>query len=143
MDHVSWPCDRESGYGDATCHGFEHDDAECVGQAGEDEDIGSGIGLDQIVSPEDSRKIDFRIKFTQLDTGGAVADDHLLSGEVQLEEGRQILLHGDPAYVEKYGTVPPFFGSLKGAKLFGVDPARPSTKAVKAAVSHFFLQAGR
>ncbi|MNJ30168.1 hypothetical protein D3C77_247640 [compost metagenome] len=84
----------------------------------------------------------------------AVADDDLGARQVQLQEGFDVLLDGDPADVEEEGPRPVFSGIIGAAELFvdglqvraeqiGVHAARPGRDVPEAMLDQFVAQGGR
>ncbi len=100
---------------------------------GKTKHVGRGIDLGQFVIgavAEEMRLRVFRLQFGKL---RPFADDHLAAGQVEVEEGAQILFNGDAADAKEYRAGEAEVLALIRAEMVGVDAARPWPQLVEAA----------
>ena len=121
-DDVARACDRIGRDRQARGQRLQHDDAERVGEAGEDEDIGARIDLRERLTaqrPEEDRigKARFEIAPRR-----PVADDDLGAGKIEREEGGDVLLHRKPGHGEEDRSGAERQPGVTGTEEMGVDP---------------------
>ena len=102
-DHVERAGDRKGRDRQAGGQRLEQHDAEGVGEAREDEHVGGGIDPRQILARQGAEEAGLRISSLELAAGRAVADDDLRAGQIEAQEGLEVLLHGDAADIEEDG----------------------------------------
>ena len=95
-DDIDWPhdgigCDRY-----AASQGLQNDQAECVGAAGEDEDVGGAVGAGQVLAEFCAEEVDVRVRLFQFLPVRAVANNQLGARPVQREEVRQAFFNRQP-----------------------------------------------
>ena len=100
-DHVAGPGHRKRRDRQAARQRLQQHQAEGVGLAREHEDVGGGIDLRQFLAVPRAEKHRFRIVSLQRRARRPVADDHLGAGQIEIEEGLEILLDRDAADTEK------------------------------------------
>ena len=125
FDHVEGAFDGVGGDGDAAGHGFEHDQAEGVGFAGEDHDVGGGEVSCQVAVFPVAEEVGLGIFRLQVFKGGAVTDDDFGAGQVEVEEIGDVLLHRHPAEVEGDGTGQVHDRLIAENEVFDIDTAGP------------------
>ena len=103
-DHVGRARHRVGGDRDAGGERLEEHDAEGVGPAREDEDVGAGIGLGQRLAGPHAEEVGLRVRRLERRQRRPVADHHLAAGQVEGEEGADVLLDRDPADEEEDGA---------------------------------------
>ena len=79
---------------------FDHDQAERVGPAGEDENVGRCIGRCERRALQRAEKVRARMPLCQIGSGRSVPDDDLRSFHRRVQEGADILLDRHAAYAE-------------------------------------------
>lgn len=80
---------------------FQQHEAESICQAGENEDVGSGIGLCQFLVETRAGEEDVGEVAPEGCELWAAADDDFRTGEVQVKESADVLFHGDSADIEE------------------------------------------
>lgn len=133
VDYIDWAGDRVRGHGNAASEGFEHDQAEGIGKAGEDEDIGGGVVTGEFFTMFHADKVDVGIFLAEGGELRAIADDEFGAGEGELEEGFDVFFDGDAADVQEDGTRCGKEGFLAGTKKVGINAAGPADEAGEAA----------
>ncbi len=119
LQDVSGARHRVGGHRDAGGHGFKNGVSECIGLGWEDEDVCLPIGLGQRLACAEAGEVDVRVTRLQFLARRAVADDDLGAGQVEIEEGGQVLLTATRPTVMKIGR-----GRPKGVSSFVIGRKR-------------------
>ena len=98
--HVQGPLDRIGRDRRPRGQSFQQHEAERIGAAREDEDVGTAIGGGEWRAMQGAEEMDSGIACTQCRQRRAFADDDLAAGHVEREERLDILLHRDAADME-------------------------------------------
>ena len=141
-DHVAGAGDRKSGNRQAAGQRLEQHQAKRVGLAREHEDVGGRIDLRQFLAVPRAQEHRIRIFPLQRRARRAIADDELGAGQIEIEEGFEILFDRDAADAEEHR---PRQAEVDAARMKqrGVDAARPQHHIAKAAHAQFGRQRRR
>src|SRR5262245_22780840 len=123
-DHVARTLHREGRDRQAACEGFQQHKPEGVGLAGEYEDIAGRIYLCELFAMPRAEEYGLRIPALQFRPRRTVADDYLGAGQIEIEEGLQVLLDRDPADAQEHRRRQADVDVARMEQL-GVDAARP------------------
>ena len=127
-------------------HGLQDHEAEGVGPAREDKDIGVPETPGQLPAEAGPKEFGVRIFLFQLGPRRTVADHDLGARQVRLEEGLDILLDCHPADIQPEGPGPVLPAQFVidarqiRMELFGVHPSRPGRDIAEAAVQQLVPQ---
>ncbi|QTK80807.1 hypothetical protein AT6N2_C3338 [Agrobacterium tumefaciens] len=133
----------EGGDGHAAGQRFENGVAEGVRLGWENEDIGLGIGIGQVLTGLYAGEENIGIFFLQVVAGRAIANHHLGTRQIEVEKFRQVLLHRHTSYGHENRSrqVERQLGFRAGMEKFGVDAAAPAFQVAHAAGFQFGLEA--
>ncbi len=96
-EDVERPLDRQGGDRRAAGQRLDHHQAEGVGTAGEDEDIGRAVDRRQILAELGAQEMHTGILRRQAGTGGTISDDDLAARRLGGKEGGDVLFDRDPS----------------------------------------------
>ena len=99
--HIEWTRYRKRGDRRAASHGFEQDDAKGIRAARKHEYVGRRKVLSQLLPVLVTRKDHVRMTCLQRFECRPPSNHVFGARHLELEEGLEILLHGDPAGVQK------------------------------------------
>ena len=142
-DDVDRPGDRKGGDRHAAGQRLDQDEAERVGTAGEDEDVGGGDVRRQravLKIPEKPRP---RISRAQRLQRRTLADDDLCALRVEREKRLDVLLDGDTAGIEEDRPRIAVEVLPAGPEKLEVDAARPAPEIAEAACFQRAVEARR
>ena len=142
-DHVLRSGDRIGRDRHAAGERFELHDAERVGQARKGEDIGSRDMRREIAVFQQAEELRLREPPAQLGLLRAMADDHLGAGQVERQEGFEVLLDRDPPDADEDRPRKVEIDGVCRIEQIGVDAARPHAEIGKAAARQFLHQRRR
>ena len=100
--HIARPGDVERSHRGAAGQRLQDDEAECVGQAREDEDVAAGIGGGELRAVTRAGEVDRGMGAAQCGELRAAADHYLGARQVEVEKGADILLHRNPADIGEH-----------------------------------------
>jgi len=140
-DHVLRSADRIGRNGHAARHGFQQDQAERVGEAREDEDVGRGVCLGQLLAVLRPGEDGVRVFLGEGSGLRPSPRQHLLARQIEGQECLDVLLNRDPADIEEDGVLAEK-ADVPGPEKLGVDAAGPRHQALKAFASQLFGKRG-
>ena len=101
--HIARAFHWVGGHGQPAGQGLQQDKAEGVGAAGKDKDIAAGIGAYQCFAGQVAEEFRVRVFLHQRGFRRAVADNHLGAGQIEGEEGLDVLFDRDAADIDPDG----------------------------------------
>src|SRR5690606_27181861 len=116
--------------------------AEGVGAAREHEDVGAREDAGEVLTDLGAEEDGGGIGALELVERGAAADDELGAGEIEPEEGLEVLFHGDATDVEEHGPGMAQVRALVGVEERGVDALGPKLDVGEATLFEQPLEVG-
>src|SRR5262249_8701742 len=111
---------------------LEQNEAECVGEAREHEDVGRGISLRELFAMLRTGEQRMGIRPSKLCGLRAPSDQDFAYGKVEVEKGLDVFLNGDAADIEKDGPRSVEADRPRSEQV-DVDATRPRHQALKPA----------